>query len=518
MTDFNRDRWGRPLIVVPGEPKPVAYTRFSSHGQCLEDRFGLEKWKIRTAGKGLANRTDLYAQVAACPPEDSRRLDQLMEAALEAGGSSVGAGLGTALHEFTQNHDLGTSTLDEIPEPWRHDVAAYTAALKAHHLEIDQRLIEIPLVHDDLRLAGTADRFYRRPDGTLICADIKTGKQIGDNPLAYIVQLAAYANSVRYDIETGTRTPVGTVDLHRGLLVHLPAGRAECTIYEVDLEAGIELARLASAVRTQQKRRGLVSRVEPADGTPAAPTEPAAHSPEAAGSAPQQREWLATRIGIIRGHKEAFEALRTIWPTDLPTLKQADNHTDTQLGQIAKICDNIEALYGLPFGDTEPGTATPPPPRRSTTTAPEALEADIDEGPKADKTNISDLRRILAELPDEQKTWVQAQTKRANAAGQSISLKALPSLRRYNIAHFLIAASRFADDDILRAVLANYTEWPLDSGKNIGYVLGTMSADNAARAAALTLAIEAGDIILGYDDDGTPSLTGPVHRYQPNPT
>ena len=125
MSDFNRDRWGRPLIIVPGETKPIPYTRFSSHGQCLEDRFGLEKWKIRTAGKGLALRSDLYAQVAACPADDSRRLDSLMEAALEAGGSSVGAGLGTALHEFTQNFDLGTATLADIPEPWRYDVEAY---------------------------------------------------------------------------------------------------------------------------------------------------------------------------------------------------------------------------------------------------------------------------------------------------------------------------------------------------------------------------------------------------------
>ena len=517
MTDFNRDRWGRPLIIPTDGGKPVAYTRFSSHGQCLEDRFGLEKWKIRTAGKGLATRPDLFAQVAACPPDDSRRLDTLMEAALEAGGSSVGAGLGTALHEFTQNFDLGVYGLDDIPEPWRHDVEAYADTLERFGLVIDRELVEVSLVNDELMLAGTADRFYERADGTLVCADIKTGKQIGDNPLAYIVQLAAYANSLRYDIETGSRDTIGAVDLEHGILVHLPSGQARCDIYQVDLREGLEIAKLASRVRTQQKRRGLVSKVEPTDGTLEAPVAGSvAISPEEADPAPSRREWIATRIDIIRGHNEAFAALRTLWPPDIATLKQSDTHSEVELATIEGLLNDVEARFGLPFGDPAPKAHSEPDKPAEAPRKPD--QPIIDEGPEADKTNIADLRRILAELPEEQKAWIQAQTKRANAADHPISLKQLPSLRRYHIAHFLIAASTFADDDILRAVLRYFTELPLDTGKAIGYVLGTLSTDRAARAAAITLAINAGDIIFGYDDDGTPSLTGPVDRYQPNPT
>ena len=518
MTDFNRDRWGRPLIIPADGGKPIPYTRFSSHGQCLEDRFGLEKWKIRTAGKGLASRPDLFAQVAACPPDDSRRLDTLMEAALEAGGSSVGAGLGTALHEFTQNFDLGVYGLDDIPEPWRHDVEAYADTLERFGLVIDRELIEVSLVNDELMLAGTADRFYERADGTLVCADIKTGKQIGDNPLAYIVQLAAYANSMRYDIETGSRETVGPVDLEHGILVHLPSGKARCDIYQVDLREGLEVAKLASRVRIQQKRRGLVSKVEPTDGTLEAPVAGSAViSPEVADPAPNRREWLAMRIDIIRAHEDAFAMLRTLWPENIPTLKQSDTHSDSDYAHIEGLLDSVEAFYGLPFGEPAPNTQIEPEkPAEAPTKADQPI---IDEGPDADKTNIADLRRILAELPDEQKAWIQAQTKRANSAGHPISLKQLPSLRRYHIAHFLIAASTFSDDDLLRAVLRYFTTQPLDTGKAIGYVLGTIpTADLAARMAAITLAINAGDIIFGYDDDGTPSLTGPVDRYQPNPT
>jgi len=205
--DFNRDRWGRPLVIPTGGGKPIAYTRFSSHGQVLEDRFGLEKWKIRTSALGLVNRQDLFAQLASIPADDSKRLDDVLAQALEAGGGSVGANMGTALHEFTQRYDLGEITLADIPDPWRADVEAYARTVAEHGLKIRRDLIEVTLVNDDLQLAGTADRFFVDQAGRLICADLKTGKAIGANPLGYIVQLAAYANSVLYNIESGDRTP-----------------------------------------------------------------------------------------------------------------------------------------------------------------------------------------------------------------------------------------------------------------------------------------------------------------------
>jgi len=206
-----------------------------------------------------------------------------------------------------------------------------------------------------------------------------------------------------------------------------------------------------------------------------------------------------------------------LWPPDIATLKQSDSHSEVELATIAGLLDDVEARFVLPFGD--PAPKAPSEPEKPAETPTGSAEPIIDEGPEADKTNISDLRRMLAELPEERKTWIQAQTKRANSAGHPISLKQLPSLRRYHIAQFLIAASTFSDDDLLRAVLRYFTTQPLDTGKAIGYVLGTIpTADLAARMAAITLAINAGDIIFGYDDDGTPSLTGPVDRYQPNPT
>jgi len=259
VKDFERDRWGRPLIVPPNaKGKPVAYSRCSSFGAVLEDRFNLELWKVRTACIGLAQQPHLLAQVAACKVDDSKTLNRLAEEALNFGGSRTGAGLGTALHQFAERVDVGELSVDAVIDPWGADVRAYLAALDAHGLSVVHELTEVALVHDELRVAGTADRFYRRDDGRLVCADLKTGKKIGDSPLAYVVQLAAYATALRYDVERGVRSPVGDVDTSTGLLVHLPAGKAMCTIYEVDLVAGMELARLAGRVRAAQKRKDLV--------------------------------------------------------------------------------------------------------------------------------------------------------------------------------------------------------------------------------------------------------------------
>lgn len=516
--DFNRDRWGRPLVIPPNGGKPIAYSRFSSHGQCLEDRFGLEKWKLRTAGKGLASRPDLFAQVAACPADDSRRLDTLMDSALEAGGSTVGAGIGTALHEFTQNLDLGLITLGDIPEPWRFDVDAYRRTIDAAGLIIDPTLVEVTLVNDTLFLAGTADRFYDVGDGTLICADIKTGKSIGDNPLAYIVQLAAYANSVRYDIETGERTTVGTVNHATGLLIHVPSGKAECTIYEVDLNDGLELAHLATRVRAMQKRRNTVNKMSV---TPTAPTvaltatEGAAQQMQgtatAAAAAPStfapdnRIHWLEQRIRRIITNPTAAREMRVLWPAGVPTLKQSRNLTDNEVDRIVATCDVVEASHGIEFGDPDPTKITEPP--AAVTPIVRTVEADIDEGDLADAALIRMLQADLNQLDDEAKNFLKWLTQSCSSAKASVSLRQLPSQRRLEIGRFLHRISVLHDRDMLRAVMT--TVAPNFDIERPGRTIGRLTIDQARQAHNISrLVVDSTTVRLAYHPDGTPFIDG----------
>lgn len=505
MDDFNRDRWGRPLIVPADGGKPVAYARFSSHGQCLEDRFALEKWKLRTSARGFVNRADLFAQIAACPVDDTKRIDQLVNLALEAGGSTVGAGLGTALHEFAERIDLGHIGIDDVPAPWGHDIAAYLQMIADQQLVVIPELVECRLVNDELRLAGTADRFYRRPDGTLVCADIKTGKTIGHNPLAYIVQLAAYANSALYDIETGERTPINNVDLGTGLIIHIPSGKAECNILEVNLEAGLQAARLATEVRNWQNKKGLVRPAEPSvQAVEQAATAILAAFPGTVEIAdPTRVMWVTERAKAIVAHSPlAGETLARRWPADVPTFRQTSEFTVDQLEHIIAVIDAIEAAHGVPFPANDPAT-TPADPVTPPVTTP---AAGIDEGDNVDDTAVDELKHTIAGLTDDRKQRIAAIVTAANQANRSLSLLMRPSVRRYNIALLLVALSEY-DDDIIAAIISTETGCTVDT---LGATFGNLTIDQATRLACITDAFKAGELTLHYNAAGTPIIRGDI--------
>jgi hypothetical protein len=511
------------LITPIDGGKAVAYARFSVHGQCLEDRFGLEKWKLRTAGIGLVKRADLFAQVAACPTDDNKRLDDLLQSALEAGGSSIGAGLGTALHEFTQRWDQGQLDINDVPEPWNNDVLAYQAALEKHSLEVVPELIEVSLVHDELQLAGTSDRFYRRPDGRLICADLKTGKSIGQNPLAYIVQLAAYATAVRYDIETGARQPIGDVDTTVGLLVHLPSGKATCDVYEVDLTLGLEAARLASSVRAWQKRKDVVTKIsQPTHGVseektgeksavaanPSVPV-PSPVTVEQVQQAfpgsmivadPDKREWIANRVRAIVAHStEAVQYLMNVWPDGVPTLKASQDHTNEQLDLIASALDRTERQHEMPFGTPDP--TLPKPEARPVAQVSTRKKAAIDEGPIMSAADLDAIKQKLAAAPDEERAVIGRIAAEASAAKHGISLKQLGSARRFEIVRALLALAPFSADDVMRTIVAQVNQ---DANtKPLGAVIGAFTIAEATSLHDICADIDAGRAELRFNADGT---------------
>jgi len=101
-----------------------------------------------------------------------------------------------------------------------------------------------------MRLAGTADR-HAWYDGALRIVDIKTGDNDPNYPAKAAIQLAIYAHSVLYNVQTGDRTDVEVAQDY-GLMVHLPADQGRCDIYRSNLELGWEGAQLAGSVRKWQ--------------------------------------------------------------------------------------------------------------------------------------------------------------------------------------------------------------------------------------------------------------------------
>ncbi len=537
--DFTRDRYGRPMVTSVTDRTPIPYTRFSSHGACLEDRFGLERWKIRTAGKGLSSRADLFAQMAATPADDTKRLDALMDQALEAGGGGYGAGLGTALHEFAENVDNGLMTVADIPAPWDADIAAYQRTLADAGLTIEPGLVEVTLVHDGLQLAGTADRFLRRADGRLVCADLKTGKAIGANPLAYAVQLAAYATSQGYEIATGKRYDIGDVDHEVGLLIHVPAGRGECHLIEVDLTLGLEAAQLASVVKRWQKRKDVVRKFSvPSRGNvgtdtgagvtvehPPVPVTPAPTLLETAianvtaafphtepVATAEHRAWLEKRVRrLVAFGDDVKRELAARWPAHVPKLRDHALHTTREIELISDACYQVEAEHGFQFPDRNPNEpAVAPPDAPKAQTVPDTP----DEGGNAPQDLIDALKDVIGALPDRQRAFIAQFTKQATIGRRGISIRQNPTVRRCAIASMMVALTRLDDTELMQAVLVTGNPFT-EVDRTLGAQIGALSTDAAHRITTLANAAYDGTANIKISDDGTIVIGA---EKQPNPT
>lgn len=251
-----RDGWGRPKIIPPGGGKPVAYTRCTTFVDALEDKHALTQWKMRQVAIGLSERQDLLLSVSA-HRDDRDQLNKITGQAMEAAASSAAATTGTALHTLTERHDLG-QPIGKLPPQARADLDAYIRVTEGMRFAA----VEQFRVEDELKIGGTLDRLLDFGDRYVI-GDVKTG-DITYGIGKICMQLAVYAHAKVYDPATGERYEDDKpMDLERGLVIHLPAGEATCTLHWVDLTAGWEAVQLAAQVRKWRGRRGLSSPAQP---------------------------------------------------------------------------------------------------------------------------------------------------------------------------------------------------------------------------------------------------------------
>lgn len=255
-----RDRWGRYKLPHPrrGETNLIPWTRATTFAKSISDTYGLAKWQVRMAVKGMTLRPDLFALAASAAITDKTTLDKVADAAKEAAGTSSGANQGTALHAFTEQLDRGESLI--VPPPWDADVRAYAQTMTAAQFAVNPDLIERIIVVDDLGVAGTFDRILCRPDGRLMIGDLKTGQNLDFGWLEIAIQLALYAHGdAMWNGVTGRYEPMPVVDKDTAIVMHLPVGAARCTLFTVDIAAGWEAAQLCREVRAWRTRRTLAS-------------------------------------------------------------------------------------------------------------------------------------------------------------------------------------------------------------------------------------------------------------------
>lgn len=322
-----RDHWGRPLVVPTSGGKRVPYTRATTFVSAVEDTYALSKWQQRMTALGLAERPDLRLAVSA-HREDKDRLNDLCQQAMDVAKAHAGATTGTALHSLTEQLDRGLDVRQALPEdhPNRPDLEAYVRATRP----LTAVAIEQFSVLDALKIGGTPDRVVRY-QGKRYIADLKTGS-IEWGFLKIAAQLAVYARSVPYDVETDQRLEPHGAELDRGIIIHLPAGEGACHLYWVDLLQGWEAVRVSRDVRQlrQLKFGQLVFPfVDPAPIAPPPVTQPQLQPDLAVAPAPQtdsQEDNLARLIAVAASREEVtrlWQDHATDWTPQLTELAKA---------------------------------------------------------------------------------------------------------------------------------------------------------------------------------------------------
>lgn len=484
--DFNRDRWGRPLIVPAGGGKPVAYTRASSAAKPIEENFNLELWKQRNAVYGVATDPSLVARVLAVggrPHEwsdsDKKKINQIVNDAADVAQAHRAANIGTALHaiieKINRNEPAGDVGM------FQADIDAYQQAIAQLRWTINPDYVECRLACDELKIAGTCDLIPWTDHGYAI-ADLKTGASITYGALAYSAQLACYAHSELYHVENDSRSTLD-IDRKTGYLIHLPAGQGVCTIYTVDLVAGFEAVVLANQVRAIQKAaKGWLSAVDLS-------TSP--NGTAADGLVDNLRTRVRTLVDL--GHQDK---LVWRWPEGVPGFKTDHTHTLDELERIERALVAIETEVEAPL-NPPPLPAKPPKAKRQRPPA----KPVIDEGGEVTDEKVAALIAAIKTLDRDDQFTLKLRAGEANDAGYPISLEQDRSQRRWLIAEALRRWCEFGWDHEVVAAALDYVDAP--HGDTLGARIGQLTMIQAAQL---------GDIADALVDESL------VIKFTPNPT
>jgi hypothetical protein len=188
-----------------------------------------------------------------------RRIDEVIERALDRSGTDAKADYGTAIHSRTEPGNTGT----DPDEKQRVDVAScwdLWKTLGVYHLGT-----EIFTACDELRSAGTFDHLSYVPGYGIVVTDKKTSAKAKQN---YDVQLGGYSRSDVYDPQTDQRLTLeeyiesvgwdpALLNRSVGIIWWVRDGRTQARF--LDLDNGYRWAQVAAMIRDE--RRPQASRV-----------------------------------------------------------------------------------------------------------------------------------------------------------------------------------------------------------------------------------------------------------------
>jgi hypothetical protein len=306
------------------------------------------------------------------------------------------------------------------------------------------------------------------------------------------VQLAVYAHSVLYDVATGQRTPID-LDLSTALIVHLPAGKASFTLYEVDVAAGWEAALVCAEIDRWRKRKNLLVAV---------PISKKATTVETVNAADDTRDNLLRRCRKVAELSPAgAEWLKAELVARSLNVRQA---TVVEFPLILEVLEQAETYVSAPFDPL------PVPPVASVVSdriAVPTLDATPDEGPLVgDDGDFAEMRTAYGALDDAGRSWVSQIVTESIQAGRSLHMVDARSLRRVRVALglALLAGDGTEDDGAVRALvhLATGVDAVLFPSVPLGAAVSIMSADEAEVFVSSVHLFRLGLLAESKDDDG----------------
>ena len=272
-SDFERDRWGRPLIEQESG-SPQAYVRATTMAGTLEDLNGLIAWKQAMTAIGMTRSKSIQASMSFLSyDEDKGKVKQLVEKAFALGGGEDKADIGTAFHSLVEmyHRDIHPQPGVELPDGFGESLEAYKSFVADWGMKAVAS--ELTIVEDQNRVAGTADllvtfdRDMETPFGTItagdaIIADVKTGSVSDYSGMKMGMQLAAYSHGKPYDAAKGLRLQwPARVATWVGLILKVDLEAHTVEPWWLDLKSAFELIPLAVQVRDARKAgRGFITK------------------------------------------------------------------------------------------------------------------------------------------------------------------------------------------------------------------------------------------------------------------
>lgn len=239
-----------------------SYTRVTTFIDVLEDKSFVQAWQERMVLLGIAQDPTFLRGVEYIDPESREGrndLNRRAQAAKDLGGANRKSDQGTHLHDLSERVDRHEALPAGLPDADYKDMEAYR---KGTHPFFKVRHLERLVVNEELGVAGTPDRVSQwigdgdliAPDGTvilpeeLLITDLKTGR-VDFGALKMAMQLAIYSRSELNVPGSHEREWMGPVSERWGIIMHLPAGSGELTLYWADLELGWKAVQVARDVR-----------------------------------------------------------------------------------------------------------------------------------------------------------------------------------------------------------------------------------------------------------------------------